>query len=116
MSYYLIITQYAFVSFFPTVSIIICVCVCFMGSAIAARVIYEVPHIDSEVADMDKHSTSSSKGSFQWVSPISDWRKHINVVLPNKHDPDSLLFSVVKEKSNSVKTDHAVQYTVHMYI
>ncbi|XP_070849032.1 uncharacterized protein [Chaetodon trifascialis] len=32
----------------------------------AARVIYEVPHIDSEVADMDKHSTSSSRGSSQW--------------------------------------------------
>lgn len=41
-----------------------------MGSAQAARVIYEVPHIDSEVAEMDKHSTSSSTGSSQWVSPV----------------------------------------------
>ncbi|XP_033507964.2 uncharacterized protein LOC117272920 isoform X2 [Epinephelus lanceolatus] len=32
----------------------------------AARVIYEVPHIDSEEAEMDKHSTSSSRGSSQW--------------------------------------------------
>ncbi|KAG8006298.1 hypothetical protein GBF38_005545 [Nibea albiflora] len=32
----------------------------------AARVIYEVPHIDSEEADMDKHSTGSSTGSSQW--------------------------------------------------
>ncbi|KAM9836682.1 uncharacterized protein ACBR49_019123 isoform 1-T1 [Aulostomus maculatus] len=31
-----------------------------------ARVIYEVPHTDSEVADLDKHSTSSSRGSSQW--------------------------------------------------
>ncbi|XP_037614004.1 uncharacterized protein LOC119481296 isoform X4 [Sebastes umbrosus] len=32
----------------------------------AARVIYEVPHIDSEEVEMDKHSTSSSRGSSQW--------------------------------------------------
>nr|XP_033507964.1 junctional adhesion molecule A-like isoform X2 [Epinephelus lanceolatus] len=32
----------------------------------AARVIYEVPHIDSEEEEMDKHSTSSSRGSSQW--------------------------------------------------
>ncbi|XP_022607896.1 uncharacterized protein LOC111226878 [Seriola dumerili] len=32
----------------------------------AARVIYEVPHVDSEVAEMDKDSTSSSRGSSQW--------------------------------------------------
>ncbi|GLD64072.1 uncharacterized protein AKAME5_001563500, partial [Lates japonicus] len=31
-----------------------------------ARVIYEVPHIDSEVAEMDKHSTNSSTGSTEW--------------------------------------------------
>ncbi|XP_041635768.1 uncharacterized protein LOC121504774 [Cheilinus undulatus] len=45
-------------------------CVCMLrrkqGSAKAARVIYEVPHIDSDVPDMDKHSTSSSRGSSQW--------------------------------------------------
>ncbi|XP_067381490.1 uncharacterized protein [Channa argus] len=38
----------------------------------SARVIYEVPHIDSEEADMDKHSTSSSRGSSQWVSAVAD--------------------------------------------
>ncbi|XP_028420092.1 uncharacterized protein LOC114545777 [Perca flavescens] len=32
----------------------------------AARVIYEVPHIDSEEVEMDKHSTGSSRGSSQW--------------------------------------------------
>ncbi|XP_034424620.1 tyrosine-protein phosphatase non-receptor type substrate 1 isoform X2 [Hippoglossus hippoglossus] len=36
------------------------------GTTQAVRVIYEVPHIDSEEADMDKHSTSSSRGSSQW--------------------------------------------------
>ncbi|XP_035004205.1 junctional adhesion molecule A isoform X2 [Hippoglossus stenolepis] len=36
------------------------------SAAQAVRVIYEVPHIDSEEADMDKHSTSSSRGSSQW--------------------------------------------------
>ncbi|XP_044197638.1 uncharacterized protein LOC122973901 isoform X1 [Thunnus albacares] len=45
---------------------LICVCILRRKQAIAARVIYEVPHFDSEVADMDKHSTSSSKGSSQW--------------------------------------------------
>ncbi|XP_035481605.2 uncharacterized protein LOC118300879 [Scophthalmus maximus] len=32
----------------------------------AARVIIEVPHIESEEVEMDKHSTSSSRGSSQW--------------------------------------------------
>ncbi|XP_075999807.1 uncharacterized protein LOC142993071 [Genypterus blacodes] len=32
----------------------------------AARVIYEIPHVDSEEMDMDKHSSSSSRGSTQW--------------------------------------------------
>ncbi|XP_031135371.1 uncharacterized protein LOC116036066 isoform X2 [Sander lucioperca] len=32
----------------------------------AARVIYEVPHIDSEEVEMDKTSTGSSRGSSQW--------------------------------------------------
>lgn len=41
---------------------------CSTGSSQAARVIYEVPHVDSEVAEMDKHSTNSSRGSSQWVS------------------------------------------------
>ncbi|XP_034413385.1 uncharacterized protein LOC117747948 isoform X1 [Cyclopterus lumpus] len=44
------------------------VCFCFLRrrQAQAARVIYEVPHINSEEAEMDKHSTSSSRGSSQW--------------------------------------------------
>ncbi|CAJ1086612.1 uncharacterized protein LOC117807193 [Xyrichtys novacula] len=43
-------------------------CFCFLKrkQAKALRVIYEVPHIDSEVAEMDKHSTTSSTGSSQW--------------------------------------------------
>ncbi|CAK6965280.1 uncharacterized protein LOC122973901 isoform X2 [Scomber scombrus] len=41
-------------------------CILRRKRAIAARVIYEVPHIDSEVADVDKHSTTSSRGSTQW--------------------------------------------------
>ncbi|XP_067436077.1 uncharacterized protein [Thunnus thynnus] len=45
---------------------LVCVCI----QAIAARVIYEVPHIDSEVTDMDKHSTSSSSGSSQWCQVV----------------------------------------------
>ncbi|XP_042256556.1 uncharacterized protein LOC121888973 isoform X2 [Thunnus maccoyii] len=45
---------------------LVCVCI----QAIAARVIYEVPHFDSEVADMDKHSTSSFSASFQWCQVV----------------------------------------------
>lgn len=37
-------------------------------SASTARVIYEVPHHNSDVTDIDKHSTSSSTGSSHWVS------------------------------------------------
>lgn len=55
-----------FISFCGIVQLIISLCVCV--SAQAARVIYEVPHVDSEVAEMDKHSTNSSRGSSQWVS------------------------------------------------
>ncbi|KAI3376620.1 hypothetical protein L3Q82_017058, partial [Scortum barcoo] len=43
-----------------------CFCALRRRQAQAARVIYEVPHIDSEEADMDKHSTTSSRGSSQW--------------------------------------------------
>ncbi|CAB1441148.1 unnamed protein product [Pleuronectes platessa] len=43
-----------------------CYCILRIRHAHAVRVIYEVPHIDSEEADMDKHSTSSSTGSSQW--------------------------------------------------
>ncbi|KAK5613308.1 hypothetical protein CRENBAI_023992 [Crenichthys baileyi] len=39
----------------------------------AARVIYEVPHTDSFEAEMDKHSTGSSRGSAQWCEvPMYD--------------------------------------------
>ncbi|XP_039996186.1 uncharacterized protein LOC120797031 isoform X1 [Xiphias gladius] len=41
-----------------------CFCVLRRRRAQAARVIYEVPHIDSEEAD--KRSTGSSRGSSQW--------------------------------------------------
>ncbi|KAM3591266.1 uncharacterized protein V6R79_025709 [Siganus canaliculatus] len=43
-----------------------CFCILKRKEAQAARVIYEVPHTDSDVADMDKHSTTSSRGSSQW--------------------------------------------------
>ncbi|XP_062240568.1 uncharacterized protein LOC133950333 isoform X2 [Platichthys flesus] len=43
-----------------------CYCILRIRRAHAVRVIYEVPHTDSEEADMDKHSTSSSTGSSQW--------------------------------------------------
>ncbi|XP_047433303.1 uncharacterized protein LOC125003222 isoform X2 [Mugil cephalus] len=42
---------------------VVCFCSLRRKEAQAARVIYEVPHVDSEV---DKHSTSSSRGSSQW--------------------------------------------------
>ena len=50
---------------FVILCVCVCVCVCVLGLDRAARVIYEVPHEDSEV---DGTSTSSSKGSSQWVS------------------------------------------------
>ncbi|XP_051231287.1 transmembrane and immunoglobulin domain-containing protein 2 isoform X2 [Dicentrarchus labrax] len=45
---------------------LVCFCSLRRRQAQAARVIYEVPHTDSEVAEMDKHSTTSSRGSSQW--------------------------------------------------
>ncbi|KAM9377495.1 uncharacterized protein KZ484_009810 isoform 2-T2 [Pholidichthys leucotaenia] len=45
---------------------LICFCILRGKQAQAARVISEDPHVDSEVADMDKHSTSSSRGSSVW--------------------------------------------------
>ncbi|XP_030578659.1 transmembrane and immunoglobulin domain-containing protein 2-like [Archocentrus centrarchus] len=45
---------------------LVCCCILRRKQALAARVIYEVPHIDSETAEMDKHSTNSSRGSSQW--------------------------------------------------
>ncbi|XP_076581604.1 uncharacterized protein LOC143317355 [Chaetodon auriga] len=50
----------------PVLIVLACFCALQRRQAQAARVIYEVPHIDSEEADMDKHSTSSSRGSSQW--------------------------------------------------
>ncbi|XP_023147297.3 uncharacterized protein LOC111582704 [Amphiprion ocellaris] len=47
-----------------------CFCSLRRKRAQAARVIYEVPHIDSEEAEMDKHSTSSSRGSSQWCQVL----------------------------------------------
>lgn len=48
----------------------------FLFSALAARVIYEVPHCDSDLADVDKRSTGSSAGSSQWVSLSSSGPQH----------------------------------------
>ncbi|XP_013872684.1 uncharacterized protein LOC106523706 [Austrofundulus limnaeus] len=45
---------------------LVCFCSLQRKTGQAARVIYEVPHMDSVEADMDKHSTSSSRGSTQW--------------------------------------------------
>ncbi|XP_043953957.1 B- and T-lymphocyte attenuator-like [Gambusia affinis] len=45
---------------------LICFCCLRKKEGQAARVIYEVPHTDSVEADMDKSSTSSSRGSTQW--------------------------------------------------
>ncbi|KAM9425521.1 uncharacterized protein KZ484_010535 isoform 1-T1 [Pholidichthys leucotaenia] len=50
-----------------------CFCILQRKRAVAARVIYEVPHVDSEVSDIDKHSTSSSRGSSEWCQvPVYD--------------------------------------------
>uniref|UniRef100_A0AAV2KPK3 Uncharacterized protein n=1 Tax=Knipowitschia caucasica TaxID=637954 RepID=A0AAV2KPK3_KNICA len=48
---------------------LICVCRLQKRQAGAARVIYEVPHFDSETQDMEKHSTGSS-GSSQWCQVL----------------------------------------------
>ncbi|KAI9522234.1 hypothetical protein NQZ68_038107 [Dissostichus eleginoides] len=45
---------------------LLCFCCLRRRQARTARVIHEVPHIDSEEVEMDKHSTSSSTGSSQW--------------------------------------------------
>ncbi|XP_030578671.1 uncharacterized protein LOC115775238 [Archocentrus centrarchus] len=45
---------------------VVCYCILQRKQALTARVIYEVPHVDSETAEMDKHSTNSSRGSSQW--------------------------------------------------
>ncbi|KAK5848635.1 hypothetical protein PBY51_006232 [Eleginops maclovinus] len=45
---------------------LVCFCCMLRRQERAAMVIYEVPHIDSEEVEMDKHSTSSSRGSSQW--------------------------------------------------
>ncbi|XP_074518523.1 uncharacterized protein LOC141784572 [Halichoeres trimaculatus] len=45
---------------------LLCFCTLRRKQAKAARVIYEVPHTDSEMSETDKHSTTSSRGSSQW--------------------------------------------------
>ncbi|XP_075890040.1 uncharacterized protein LOC142893389 isoform X1 [Nelusetta ayraudi] len=45
---------------------IICYCKLRRKKASTARVIYEVAHRDSDVTDVDKHSTGSSTGSTHW--------------------------------------------------
>ncbi|XP_058480896.1 uncharacterized protein LOC131456516 isoform X2 [Solea solea] len=47
-------------------SALYCFCYLRLRKAQAARVIYEVPHFDSEEAEMDKHNTGSSTESTQW--------------------------------------------------
>uniref|UniRef100_A0A1A7Z020 Si:ch211-93g21.1 n=1 Tax=Iconisemion striatum TaxID=60296 RepID=A0A1A7Z020_9TELE len=43
-----------------------------------ARVIYEVPHTDSLDAEMDKQSTTSSRGSSQWCQvPLYDYFERV---------------------------------------
>lgn len=59
----------------------------------AAMVIYEVPHFDSEEAEMEKHSTSST-GSTQWVSS----KKFKKV----KHEYDILLGCTVHHLQASI--------------
>ncbi|XP_030018656.1 uncharacterized protein LOC115438906 [Sphaeramia orbicularis] len=49
---------------------LICFCRLRSKEAQAARVIYEVPHVDSETQDVDKHSDSSSRGSSQWCQVL----------------------------------------------
>lgn len=51
-----------------TILLIVLVRICSLRrrQAQAARVIYEVPHFDSETPEGDKHSTGSSRGSSQW--------------------------------------------------
>ncbi|XP_004080062.2 uncharacterized protein LOC101156774 [Oryzias latipes] len=43
------------------------------GSGGAARVIHQSPYTNSDISDMDNHSTSSSRGSSQWCQvPVYD--------------------------------------------
>ncbi|XP_024862964.1 uncharacterized protein LOC108239384 isoform X2 [Kryptolebias marmoratus] len=52
---------------------LVCFCSLRRKQVQAARVIYEVPHTDSMDAEMDKHSTTSSRGSTQWCQvPVYD--------------------------------------------
>ncbi|XP_068164478.1 uncharacterized protein [Antennarius striatus] len=56
----------------------------------AARVIYEVPHIDSEEAEMDQHSTSS-RGSSQWCQvPMYESLDYFEHVQPKEVGEDPL--------------------------
>ncbi|KAM8899985.1 uncharacterized protein AB9W97_010153 isoform 2-T2 [Spinachia spinachia] len=60
---------------------LVCVCSLQQRQVRAARVIYEVPNINSEEVEMDKHSTSSSRGSSQWcqvpVYESLDYFQHV---------------------------------------
>ncbi|XP_040887790.1 uncharacterized protein LOC121177525 isoform X2 [Toxotes jaculatrix] len=62
-----------------------CFCVLRTKQAQAARVIYEVPHTDSEVAEMDKHSPTSSRGSSQWCQvPVYESFDYFERVQPKE--------------------------------
>ncbi|KAM8881039.1 uncharacterized protein ACB058_001322 isoform 2-T2 [Synchiropus picturatus] len=49
---------------------VLCCCYHKRKRALASKVIHEVPQTDSELAEMDKHSTSSSNGSTQWYQVV----------------------------------------------
>ncbi|XP_068164477.1 uncharacterized protein [Antennarius striatus] len=65
-------------------------CILRRKRAKAARVIYEVPHIDSEEAEMDQHSTSS-RGSSQWCQvPMYESLDYFEHVQPKEVGEDPL--------------------------
>ncbi|XP_053717158.1 uncharacterized protein LOC128756556 [Synchiropus splendidus] len=49
---------------------VLCCCYGKRKRALASKVIHEVPQTDSELAEMDKHSTSSSNRSTQWYQVV----------------------------------------------
>ncbi|KAM6909498.1 uncharacterized protein FYW49_013337 [Xenentodon cancila] len=71
------LTTPAIIALVVIVPLLIIALICFFAlrrnQGHATRVIYEAPHFDSENAEMDKHSTSSSTGSSQWCQvPVYD--------------------------------------------
>ena len=56
-------------------------CVWPTGLAQGVMVIYEVPHTDSDMEEMEKHSTYTSTGSSHWASLIG-------VMFKKKHHTD----------------------------